>query len=140
MVWKPTSKAIKRKHDHIEKALYDAEAAKKDSFERLAEAEKKRLEAYIKAEEIVDSATNESYFHYDSIISLANKEAEKIKISASNEIETLKKKVVVDNNKHITEKALKIAEMLLKKNIGAEDNEKIIDSFLKKYEKENANK
>jgi len=133
MVWKPTSKAIKNKHDYISKDLYEAEKAKKEAFERLIEAEEKRKEAYMKAEEIIDNATSESYLQYDEIINIANKAADKIKRGAEKEIKQLKESVVVDNDKKIAEDALAIAKLILKREITAEDNEKIIDSYLKKY-------
>jgi len=133
MVWKPTSKAIKNKHDYISKDLYEAEKAKKEAFERLIEAEEKRKEAYMKAEEIIDNATSESYLQYDEIINIANKAADKIKLGATSEIEQLKENIAVDNEKKIAENALAIAKLILKREISAEDNEKIIDSYLKKY-------
>jgi len=133
MVWKPTSKAIKNRHDYISKDLSDAEKAKKEAFERLIESEEKRKEAYMKAEEIIDNATSESYLQYDEIINIANKTANKIKLAAEKEIKKLKENVVADNDKKIAEDALAIAKLILKREITVEDNEKIIDSYLKKY-------
>jgi F0F1-type ATP synthase membrane subunit b/b' len=110
--------------------LQDAEEAKKDSFARLLEAEQKRLEAYQQAENIVESAKQESYFNYDTVIEQAKIDAKKISDAAHDDAQTLITRLQETEDKKVVELALYASEQLLKKKIDKKENEKFIKEFI----------
>jgi F0F1-type ATP synthase membrane subunit b/b' len=120
--------------------LQDAEEKKQESLKRLIDAENKKLEAYMEAENIISLAKNDSFFEYNEIIEQAQEDALKIKKEALKLKDIYKKEVEVNNNNKILELALFTTKKMLKTKITKNENLKFIDEFKKDLSKKNNNK
>ncbi|GMO14215.1 MAG: hypothetical protein Ta2E_04370 [Mycoplasmoidaceae bacterium] len=135
LVWNPTKKAMENRRKSMEKTLNDAEANKKESFARLLEAEEKRLSSYEEAQSIIDKATNDASFKFNSIVDDAQSDAAKIIENAKRDALVMKDKVSIDNDKKISEIAFATAEEIIKRNMNSKDNELLVKNFIKSINK-----
>jgi F-type H+-transporting ATPase subunit b len=114
----------------------EAENAKKESFQRLIEAENKRMEAYEEAQKIIDNSNMESNYKFDEIVNKAKSDAFSIQKNADEEAKQLLKDLNQTNNKKIVSIAMLASKEILKRNINKKDNEKIVNNFIKNFKKE----
>jgi F-type H+-transporting ATPase subunit b len=121
------------------KNISDADAAKKLAYERLVEAEHKRLEAYDEAQKIIEKANRDSAIEYDKILNDARKNASDILEKAHGNARSMHRALETEANKRIVELTFLASEEILKRNIDKNTNEKLINEFIagmKKNEKE----
>ncbi|MDR2654270.1 MAG: hypothetical protein LBB39_03090 [Mycoplasmataceae bacterium] len=140
IVWLPTKNKLEERREYISKVLNDSEKAKHESFKRLLDAENKRLDAYAEAENIIIRAKNESFFEYNEIIELAQKNSEIIKNDALKLADEYKKQIEVKNNEKILDLTLFATSKLLKAKLSKKDNEKFVSKFISDIKKEKKEK
>jgi F0F1-type ATP synthase membrane subunit b/b' len=104
------------------------------------DAENKRLDAYAEAENIIIRAKNESFFEYNEIIELAQKNSEIIKNDALKLADEYKKQIEVKNNEKILDLTLFATSKLLKAKLSKKDNEKFVSKFISDIKKEKKEK
>ena len=56
LVWKPTKKALEKRHNYIAEEIKTAEDSKKEAVKKLEEANVEKINAHQQASEIIDSA------------------------------------------------------------------------------------
>jgi F-type H+-transporting ATPase subunit b len=125
---------IDARRELASKNINDAERAKKEAYERLMEAEEKRLAAYVKAEEIIAKYNEKGHTEFDAIIDDAKKTADQIINKAKNDVKTIETQLKIDANRRIVNISLLTTKSILKKEINEKDNEKFINEFIKKLE------
>ena len=132
LAWKPILDALRKREDSIEEALKSAEnargemtALKTDNEKLLEEArterEKMLKEAFVTVNKIKDDAKEE-----------AAKIGNRMVADAKNTIENEKKAALTDVKNQVASLSILIAEKLLRKKLGEENEQKkLVDDFVK---------
>ena len=130
-LFSPVKKLMKQRQDNIDnqyaeaqKALNDANAAKKQFEDEISGAR-------TKATEIIKSATDTATARSEEILSDAKEKADGMISRAKTEIELEEKKARQEIKREIAEVSTAIAEKILEREINADDHKDIIDNALK---------
>ncbi|MDR2847443.1 MAG: hypothetical protein LBV22_03850 [Mycoplasmataceae bacterium] len=135
LVWRPTKQMIEARRELAIKNVTDADNAKKKAYERLVEAERKRLEAYDEAQQIIEKANRDSLLEYDRIIADAKKTANDIVEKAHGNVRSLHRSLEMEANKRIVELTFLTSEEILHREIDKKTNQKIINEFIDNIDK-----
>ncbi len=130
--WKPIMKSLKDREYEIENAIQSAKQAKVEMEQLQASNEKILLEAKSEREQLMKEAREVKETIIKDAKSQAAVEADKMMKAAKESIETEKAAAISDIKKQVTELSILIAEKILVKELGnQEDQKKYIDSLLK---------
>lgn len=124
------NKVIDDRQSEISESYRNADEAKRKAETLAAEYDEKIGMAKEEGAEIVRAATVKAQKRSDEIIAEARAEAKGIVDNANDEIEREKKIAVNQIKDEITEIALQAASAVAEKEIGREDNERLIESFI----------
>ena len=126
----PVMKIIADRQQEIDDMYAQAETSR-DTAEKLqSEYEEKLSEAAATSERLVKEATVRGQAKEEEIIRLANERADAIRAKASADIAQEKKKALNDAKDEISVIALAIAGKVVGRELDAEDQSKLVDSFI----------
>ena len=126
----PVMKIIADRQQEIDDMYAQAETSR-DTAEKLqSEYEEKLSEAAATSERLVKEATVRGQAKEEEIIRQANERAEAIRAKASADIAQEKKKALNDAKDEISVIALAIAGKVVGRELDAEDQSKLVDSFI----------
>lgn len=129
---KPLSQALSSRIKVIKEQLDDLEAQKVDAEKQLAEYNDKLAQLEKEAEKIVDDYVRQGNEAKARILKEAEASAEKLQAQARRSIEHEFERAKSELQKEILEKSLVKAEEIIKSKISDEDQENIVDDYLKK--------
>lgn len=129
--WKPILKAVKEREDNIKNALEAAENAKLEMAKLKSQNEDMRKEALAERDALLREAKETK----DSIIAesknAAKVEAEKIIISAREEIRAEKVAAMSEIKNQVAELSIEIAEKIVKEQLKSDDKQKaLVDNLI----------
>ena len=124
------NKVIDDRKNEIAESYKNADEAQRKAENLAAEYDEKIGKAKEEGAEIVRAATLKAQNRSDEIIADARAEAKSIVDNANDEIEREKKIAVNQIKDEITELAISAASAVAEKEIGKEDNERLIESFI----------
>ncbi len=129
--WKPILAGLKQREDYIRKSLDDADKIKSQLAQ--VEAAKKAVldEAKERANAIIEQSRKMGNELAGQIEGRAKKSAEEIISSAHQEIEVERERVRNALKKESVQTAVSLAEKILKENLDAVKNKKLIDQAIK---------
>ena len=126
----PVMKIIADRQQEIDD-MYAQAGSAKDSAEKLqAEYAEKLSDAAATSERIVKEATARGQAKEEEILREANQRADAIRAKASADIAQEKKKALNDAKDEISVIALAIAGKVVGRELNAEDQSKLVDSFI----------
>ena len=126
----PVMKIITERQQEIDDMYAQADSAR-DTAEKLqSEYEEKLSEAAATSERLVKEATVRAQSREEEIIREANQRAEAIRTKASADIAQEKKKALNDTKDEISVIALAIAGKVVGRELDAEDQSRLVDSFI----------
>jgi F-type H+-transporting ATPase subunit b len=129
---KPLSQALSSRIKVIREQLDDLEAQKADAEKQLAEYNDKLAQLEKEAEKIVDDYVRQGNEAKARILKEAEASAEKLQAQARRNIEHEFEQAKAELQKEIFEKSLVKAEEIIKGKISDEDQDRIVDDYLKK--------
>jgi F-type H+-transporting ATPase subunit b len=129
---KPIPRALNNRIRGIEDRLEDLEARKSEAEARLAECTQKLSALEKEAERIVAEYVRQGQEAKARILREAESASEKIRLQARRNIEHEFEQTKTQLQREIVEKALAKAEELLRQNITAQDQNKLIEEYLQK--------
>jgi F-type H+-transporting ATPase subunit b len=129
---KPLSQALSSRIKTIKEQLDDLESQKADAEKQLAEYNEKLAELEKEAEKIVDDYVRQGNEAKARILKEAEASAEKLQVQARRNIEHEFEQAKAELQKEIFEKSLVKAEEIIKSRISDDDQDKIVDEYLKK--------
>ena len=134
LVRKPFSQAMIDRRDSIKSELTRAKAEKEAAEAKLREIQGRfnRLEQEIA--EIRDKAEKEAQAEYSRLTKQTQEEAERLRLVANREIEGATKAAQMQLKKFAAEKAVEMAETLIRKELKPEDNARLVNDFAKELE------
>lgn len=135
LVWNPTKKALKKRHDYIANEIAEAEKNKQEATKLLAEAEKTKLRAFDEANQIVDQAKQNAYSESEKITSEAQMTANQIQNNANLEAQKIKQEAKDEMNQQVMDLTFSISNALLKSKITKKDNDEYVADFIKELDK-----
>ena len=121
---------LDQRRDAADKEITDAQAAKAEALVIKETYEKNMLEAKAQASSILERAQRSATIRSEEIIRQANDEAVAIREKASADIAQEKKKAINDAKDEIAGLSLAIAGKVVGRELTADDQSKLIDSFI----------
>lgn len=131
LVKKPFSQAMTDRRESIKSELNRAKAEKEVAEAKLREIQGRlsRLEEEIA--EIRTKAEKEAQAEYSRLVKQTEEESERLKLVATREIEGASKAAQMELKKFAAEKAVEMAEKLIRKELKPEDNTRLVNDFAK---------
>ena len=126
----PVMKIIADRQQEIDDMYAQADSAKDQAQKLQAEYEDKLSDAAATSERIVKEATARGQAKEEEILREANQRADAIRAKASADIAQEKKKALNDAKDEISVIALAIAGKVVGRELNAEDQSKLVDSFI----------
>ena len=126
----PVMKIIVTRQEEIESMYSQADSAREQAEKLQSEYEEKLSQATATSERLVKEATVRAQGREEEIIREANQRAEATRAKASADIAQEKKKVLNDAKDEISVIALAIAGKVVGRELDAEDQSKLVDSFI----------
>jgi len=129
---KPLSQALSSRIKGIKEQLEDLEKRKADAEKKLAEYNDKLAQLENEAEKIIDDYIQQGNEAKARILKEAEASVEKLKAQARRNIEHEFAQAKLTLQEEIFETSLQKAEEIIKNKISAEDQDRIVDEYLKK--------
>ena len=129
-LFKPILKMIQDRQQEIDDMYADADKAKTDACLMQEEYRLKLSEATATSEKIVKDAVARGQSREEEIIRLANREADAIRQKAAADINREKRKAINDAKDQICVIAVDIAGKVVGREINAQDQAQLVDSFI----------
>ena len=125
---------LDKRREYIAKEITDAENAKQEALQYLENAKSEHLAAQAQTLEIIAKAKSESLTLRESLEKEAREAADKIISSAKISIANEGRENLERLQSEAREAAYIAAEALMKKELSREDNDKLVDQFIKELE------
>ena len=129
-LFKPVMKLIKDRQQEIDDMYAEADKAQKSAQALEAEYALKLSDAAQTSQRIVKEAMQRGQEREEEIVSQANAQAEAIRQKAAADIAQEKKKALNDAKDEISGMALAIAEKVVGRELTAQDQKRLVDSFI----------
>ena len=129
---KPLSQALSSRIKGIKEQLDELEAQKAEAEKKLAEYNQQLAQLEKEAEKIVDDYVRQGNEAKARILKEAEASAEKLQVQARRNIEHEFAQAKLELKKEIFEKSLVKAEEIIRSKFSGEDQDRIVDDYLKK--------
>ena len=134
--YQPIRKKLQARQEYVETNIREAKQANIEAKKNQDIAESNVKASRIKANEIIDAANKEAMISADKIHQEALLDAQHQKELARQDIENEKAQLKRDAHNAIVETALDASKEILGRELTKEDNDRIIDDFIARKEKE----
>jgi F-type H+-transporting ATPase subunit b len=128
---RPVLEMMKKRQNHIDQQLDDAEKNQKEAKDLLEkqreELKKTREEAHL----IIESEKKRAEAQAQEIMSQAKVRADRMLEEAREEINTEKEKAIASLRDEVAQLSMMLASKVLEREVSAADHEKEIDAFIK---------
>ena len=131
---KPVAQFFSSRTKGIEEELGDLEQKKAEAEKKLAEYETRYRNLEQESKQIVEDYIKQGEEAKKRILAEAEAQADKLEDMAKRNIEQEFKAAKAELQQEIAERALEQAEAVIKESISAEDQDRLVDEYLKKVE------
>lgn len=136
IAWKPILGALDEREGRIRDSLEKAEDAKREAERAIAE-NKANMEASLRrSQELVVEARQEAERVRAQAREDARQEAQKIMDEGRRQLEAERRAAVAAIRQETAGLAIRAAEQLLRKNLGQDDNRRLVEEFLEQLPRE----
>ncbi|MBR7010384.1 MAG: F0F1 ATP synthase subunit B [Oscillospiraceae bacterium] len=135
-LFKPVNKMIDDRQKEVDDIFAEAEDAKQKAETMRADYDRKLAEAKETSAQIVSDATREANRRSDEIIRQARADADALRDKAGADIALERKKALNDVKGDISRIALDIAEKVVERELNADDQDRLIECFLRDMEEQ----
>ena len=133
---KPLGKALKGRVEDIKEELADLEAKREEARREYALIEKRLADAVGERDAILAEFRQQGEREYEKILSNAKLLAERVKSQAQFTIEQETAQAKAELRKEVAELSAGVAEDLLKQNINADDQARLVGEYMTKVQQE----
>lgn len=134
--WGPLINTMKKREDHIASEIDTAEKNREEAEKSAREAAEELRNTRQEAQVIIEDAKKAGQRTEQDIIASARNEADRIKESAQAEIESEKEKAIQALQDQVASLSVRIASKVIEKEISAQDQEKLINEYIKEVGEE----
>jgi F-type H+-transporting ATPase subunit b len=128
---RPVLEMMKKRQDHIDEQLKNAEESQKQAQALLEEQRAELKKTREEASQILESEKKRAEQQANEIVNLAKERAERLIEDAKEEIETERVKAVASLRDEVAHLSLLLATKVLEKEVDKSAHEKAIDDFVK---------
>ncbi len=128
--WKPILSALKQREDAIKVSLEQAEKAKDEAKQILAQNQNSLAKAEEESKKIIEQSRVFAENLKEQMIKDSKEQAQKLISDASAEIDRKKNAAFDELKNQVAEISVKAAEKILKENLDAEKNKKLVDKYI----------
>jgi F-type H+-transporting ATPase subunit b len=129
--WGPLVGIMKQREDHIANEIEAAEKSRVEANKFLEETRQELKKAREDAQALIENAKKQGERQKDEIIAAARQEAERLKESAKAEINRQKEQAVAELREQVASLSVLIASKVIEKELSEQDQEKLIQDFIK---------
>jgi F-type H+-transporting ATPase subunit b len=130
VAWKPILASLKQREDGIKDSLEQAEKAKDEAKKILSENQNSLAKAEEESKKIIEQSKIFAVGLKEQIVKDSKEQAKKLIEEASAEIDRKKNAAFDELKNQIAEISVKAAEIILRENLDAEKNKKIVDKYV----------
>jgi len=134
--WGPIVNMMQKREEYVANEIEVAEKSRKEAEEASKEAIERLRQTKQEAQQIIEDAKNAGIKQEQEIIEAAKKEAERIKIAAKEEIQNERDKALQALQDKVASLSVLIASKVIEKEISAQDQDKLIDEYIKEVGEE----
>lgn len=128
--WKPILSALKQREDAIRDSLEQAEKAKNEAKQILAENQNSLAKAEEESKKIIEQSRQFAENLKEQMLKDSKAQAQKLVEDATAEIERKKNAAFDELKNQIADISIKAAEKILKENLDADKNKKLVDKYI----------
>jgi F-type H+-transporting ATPase subunit b len=132
--WKPLLAALESRQDGIKKSLEDADKAKQELARLHQESAKILEQARVDASSILSKTREDGERLREDLKAKAKEEADTIIRNAEQQIQLQTRQALQQVRNEVADISVMIASKLLERNLGKEDNDRLINETLKQIE------
>jgi F-type H+-transporting ATPase subunit b len=129
---KPVRKGLKGRREEIEKTLADAQAAKEAAEAKYREYSVKLAKATEEIASITAAIQREGELEREKILNAAKEMAVKIEKEADSKAFSVVAKARIELREEAARLAVELAEDMLKKQVSADDQKRLVDEYMQK--------
>ena len=130
IAYKPVKRMMKKRADHIENEIKEAEEKNVVAAISVNEAKELVSSSKVKASEIIKNAEAKGQEKYDAMILEAKQEVADMKKAAEEDIERAKEDAIQDIRSEMVSVALSASKEILKREVDNKDNIKLAEDFI----------
>ena len=131
VAYKPVKRLLKKRADHIEDEINQAEEKNVLAAQSVSEAKELISSSKVQASEIIKNAEAQGQEKYDAMILEAKQEIAEMKKAAQEDIERAKVDAIEDIRSEMVNVALSASKEILKREVDSKDNVKLAEDFIK---------
>lgn len=128
--YKPVKKVLKKRADHIEQEIKEAEENNLSAQKSVNEAKELIANSKVEASEIIQNAEKTGQSKYEAIILEAKNEVKEMKLAAENDIERAKEDALTEIRNEMVSVALSASKEILKREVDSDDNKRLAEEFI----------
>lgn len=128
--WKPVTDMMKKRADKIADDIDSASKDRKEAAQLAAQRQSELKGSKQEATKIVDDARKNGQKVHDQIIDEANQDAQSIQEQAQRDAEQARQDALNSAKDDVANLSLEIAAKLIKKQLNADDQQQLIDSYI----------
>ncbi|MFC1784186.1 F0F1 ATP synthase subunit B [Candidatus Neomarinimicrobiota bacterium] len=135
--WKPLLAMLEKREYNIRHALLDAEKARDELANVKEDTEKLLNEARNESQAIVAAGKKNAERMKDEIIDKAQSKSDALLVDVKKQIEIEKDRAILEVKAEVINLSMEVAKKLIKKNLSAEDNLKLINDSISSINRKN---
>jgi F-type H+-transporting ATPase subunit b len=128
--WKPILSALKRREEHIHKAIADAEKACQDAERSLAEYQQRLNQAKAESDAILEQGRKDSHRLAEEMKKHAQEEAGSLRQKAVHDIAVAKDQALQDLYYQTVRLSTELAGKIIKKSLNSEEHRQLIQETI----------
>jgi len=128
---RPVLDMMKKRQDHIDQQLSDAEESQKEARDLLVKQQEELKKTREEAHLIIESEKKRAEAQAQEIINQAKARADRMIEEAKEEINNEKGKAIASLRDEVAELSMLLASKVLEREVSAADHEKELDAFIK---------
>ena len=128
--WKPILSSLKQREDAIKDSLEQAEKAKDEAKQILAQNQNSLAKAEEESKKIIEQSRVFAENLKEQLLKESKEQAQKLVSDATAEIERKKNAAFDELKNQIADISIQAAEKILKENLDADKNKKLVDKYI----------
>ncbi|MFD0955043.1 F0F1 ATP synthase subunit B [Virgibacillus alimentarius] len=134
--WGPVMNMMKKREDYVVSEIEAAEKSRKEAEVASKEAQERLKQTKQEAQKIIEDAKSSGVRQEEEIIIAARQEADRIKEAAQADIQNEKEKALQALQDKVASLSVLIASKVIEKEISAQDQENLINEYIKEVGEE----
>ena len=138
--WGPVTKMMDKRAEKIANDIDSAEKSRQEAEKLAAQREEALKNSHVEAAQIVDRAKKNGEQQKADIVDAAHKEVATLKANAKKDIEQERQETIDGVRNDVAELSIEIASKVIKKELSADDQKALVDSYIEGLGKQNVTK